>query len=156
MKKIFFLNFIIISIIINIFLNFNLNINSIFKFKKTIKNSEDNKHLTIGEATSKKYVINYIKKYKKLPTFYITKKKALYAGWNAKKGDLCKILPNKAIGGDRFYNHYKLLPNIKNRKWYEADINYNCGKRGSERLLYSSDGIIFITNDHYHSFNRYN
>lgn len=65
-------------------------------------------------------------------------------------------MPGKAIGGDRFGNQEKGLPDAPSRQWFEADINYNCGHRGSDRLLYSSDGLIYVTTDHYRSFQQAN
>jgi len=62
------------------------------------------------------------------------------------------VLPGRAIGGDRFSNRERRLPMQAGRQWYEADVNYNCGHRDADRLLYSSDGLIFLTTDHYRSF----
>ena len=56
------------------------------------------------------------------------------------------------IGGDRYYNDDLKLPNVIGRIWYEADINYNKGKRNKQRILYSNDGLIFATYDHYQTF----
>ncbi|MDR2225161.1 ribonuclease domain-containing protein [Providencia rettgeri] len=111
---------------------------------------------TIDQLTEQQNVVSYMQKYQKLPAFYITKKEARQAGWDAKKGNLCDVLPNRAIGGDRFSNREKSLPIADNRQWFEADINYRCGHRGADRLLYSSDGMIFVTNDHYKSFKQVN
>ncbi len=97
-----------------------------------------------------------MEKYQKLPAFYMTKKQAREAGWDAKKGNLCDVLPGRAIGGDRFSNREKSLPIAQGRQWFEADINYRCGHRGADRLLYSSDGMIFVTHDHYKSFTQVN
>ena len=44
------------------------------------------------------------------------------------------------------------LPQAKGRTWYEADINYTSGHRGTERVLYSNDGLVFVTYDHYQTF----
>lgn len=110
----------------------------------------------IDELTKQTNVVSYVQKHQKLPDFYITKKAARQAGWNPKLGNLCEVLPGKAIGGDRFLNREKQLPIAPNRQWYEADMNYNCGHRGSDRLLYSSDGMIYVTIDHYKSFQPVN
>ena len=69
-----------------------------------------------------------------------------------KKGNLDKVAKGKSIGGDRFGNYDKKLPEAKGRIWKECDINYEGGYRGSERIIYSSDGLIYYTNDHYNSF----
>ena len=60
--------------------------------------------------------------------------------------------PGYSIGGDKFGNYEGLLPDASGRKWYEADANYTVGPRGAERILYSSDGLVYYTNDHYQTF----
>ncbi|WP_420330261.1 ribonuclease domain-containing protein [Paenibacillus contaminans] len=102
--------------------------------------------------TGFKDVSDYIRKHNKLPANFITKKEAEKLGWEPAKGNLDKVAPGKSIGGDRFGNREGLLPNAKNRIWYEADINYKKGTRGADRILYSSDGLIYMTTDHYKSF----
>lgn len=97
-------------------------------------------------------VLAYLKKNNKLPPYYVKKQKAEQLGWNSREGNLCDISDYKAIGGDRFYNREKKLPEMKKRKWFEADINYRCGHRGSDRLLYSSDGLFYVSYDHYKTF----
>lgn len=89
----------------------------------------------------------WLKKYGKLPDYYITKEEAEKLGW--KKGkDLSKFAPGKMIGGDRYWNDKFILPEQKGRKWYECDINYVSGKRNSYRLFYSNDGLMFYSPDH--------
>ncbi|AXH64081.1 ribonuclease domain-containing protein [Providencia huaxiensis] len=110
----------------------------------------------IDKLTAQDNVVSFMEKYQKLPAFYMTKKQAREAGWDAKKGNLCDVLPGRAIGGDRFSNREKGLPIAQGRQWFEADINYRCGHRGADRLLYSSDGMIFVTHDHYKSFTQVN
>ncbi|PHM27417.1 ribonuclease [Xenorhabdus budapestensis] len=99
-------------------------------------------------------VADYVHQHNRLPDYYITKKQARRLGWDASKGNLCEILPGKAIGGDRFSNRENKLPNQRDRQWFEADVNYNCGRRGSNRLLYSNDGLIYLTLDHYKTFTK--
>ncbi|CDL79158.1 ribonuclease domain-containing protein [Xenorhabdus cabanillasii] len=99
-------------------------------------------------------VADYVRQHSRLPGYYITKKQARRFGWDARKGNLCEVLPGKAIGGDRFSNRENKLPNQKDRQWFEADVNYNCGRRGSNRLLYSNDGLIYLTLDHYKTFTK--
>ena len=89
--------------------------------------------------------------FKKLPAYYVLKKEAEKAKWK-KGGDLSKVLPGKMIGGDPFDNDEKKLPSAPGRIWYEADINYTRGKRNSHRIVYSNDGLIFVSYDHYHTF----
>ncbi|WP_369308687.1 ribonuclease domain-containing protein [Providencia rettgeri] len=121
-----------------------------------VTSRENNQPKPIDQLTEQQNVVSYIQKYQKLPAFYLTKKEARQAGWDAKKGNLCDVLPGRAIGGDRFSNREKSLPIAENRQWFEADINYRCGHRGADRLLYSSDGMIFVTHDHYKSFKQVN
>jgi guanyl-specific ribonuclease Sa len=56
------------------------------------------------------------------------------------------------IGGDIFYNAEGKLPTKYGRIWYEADINYTQGQRNIERIVYSNDGLIFVTYNHYETF----
>ena len=56
-----------------------------------------------------------------------------------------------SIGGDRFGNREGLLPDARSRQWYECDVNYEGGYRGAERLLFSNDGLIYYSGDHYGS-----
>ncbi len=87
--------------------------------------------------------------YDKLPDYYVTKEEAKRLGWKKK---LSKDLPGKMIGGDPYKNDDGKLPQTPNRVWREADINYVTGKRNRQRILYSNDGLMFVTYDHYHTF----
>jgi hypothetical protein len=104
--------------------------------------------------TSFHEVADYIKKYHRLPDNFVTKKDAGKLGWNPSKGNLWAVAPGKSIGGDVFRNREKKLPVKRGRIWYEADINYQGGKRGKDRILFSSDGLIYKTEDHYRTFTR--
>ena len=106
----------------------------------------------IDILTEEKKVTDYLKENGELPDYYITKKEAQKKGWVAKEGNLCEVLPGRAIGGDIFTNREKTLPVKNGRIWYEADINYNCGRRNAQRIVYSNDGLIFVTHDHYKNF----
>jgi guanyl-specific ribonuclease Sa len=105
-----------------------------------------------GTYTSRDEVALYIHTYGKLPSNYVTKKDAQAAGWDNKKGNLQDVLPGASIGGDRFGNYEGLLPEKKGRKYFECDIDYEGGYRGAKRIIYSNDGLIFYTEDHYESF----
>lgn len=109
---------------------------------------------SIEQLTQPKPVAKYLQAHHRLPDFYITKQQAREKGWDPKEGNLCKVLPGRAIGGDRFSNREGQLPQAKGRNWREADVNYRCGHRGSDRLLYSNDGLIYLTQDHYKHFIR--
>lgn len=109
---------------------------------------------SIEQLTQQDRVVNYVRRHQRLPDYYITKKQARRAGWDARAGNLCEVLPGHAIGGDRFANREKQLPERAKRIWREADINYRCGRRDADRLLYSNDGLIYITRDHYRNLTR--
>lgn len=51
-----------------------------------------------------------------------------------------------------FENRDGILPEKKNRLWYEADINYKGGYRNKQRVVFSNDGLVFVTYDHYKTF----
>ncbi len=120
----------------------------------SVSQPEPQRPLTIDEKTQANTVADYLQQHARLPDFYISKKEARAKGWNAKAGNLCDVLPGRAIGGDRFMNREKQLPEEAGRQWFEADVNYQCGHRGSDRLLYSNDGLIYLTTDHYRTMQR--
>ena len=86
-----------------------------------------------------------------LPDYYISKKDALTAGWKPGKWP-SNFVPGKTITGGVYKNRNEHLPQIPGRIWYEADINYIDGKRNTQRILWSNDGLIFVTYDHYETF----
>jgi ribonuclease T1 len=95
--------------------------------------------------------ITSLRKDMKLPQRYVTKREAERNGWRP-GDDLCRTSRGKAIGGDNFGNREGKLPRGNGRSWREADLDFNCGKRGAKRLVWSSDGLIYVTVDHYNSF----
>lgn len=94
----------------------------------------------------------YIKHYGGLPKNYLLKSEAKSKGWKRSRGNLRDVISNGTIGGDIFYNDNEKLPVTSGRIWYEADINYTGGFRNMHRILYSNDGLIFVTYDHYETF----
>lgn len=104
--------------------------------------------------TSFEDVAAYVKTHGQLPPNFIQKKDARMLGWNPSRGNLQRVAPCKSIGGDRFSNREKRLPVAPGRVWYEADIDYHGGRRGPKRLLYSSDGLLYRTVDHYQTFQK--
>lgn len=104
-----------------------------------------------GSYTSKEDVALYIHTYGRLPDNFITKKEAEALGWPG--GGLEKYAPGKCIGGDRFGNYEGLLPKKSGRTYTECDID-TLGKssRGAKRIVFSNDGLIYYTDDHYESF----
>ncbi|MBK8711467.1 MAG: ribonuclease [Niastella sp.] len=124
------------------------------KSKAGPANENNNTNSPIDELTSEAKVVGYIKFHGVLPPYYITKSAARRRGWNASSGNLCEVAPGKAIGGDIFTNRQALLPVKKGRAWYEADLDYNCGRRNAHRVLFSNDGLIFVTYDHYKTVDK--
>lgn len=110
--------------------------------------SEDGTYITRDE------VALYLHLYGRLPDNYITKKEAQDLGWDSKKGNLDQVAPGMSIGGGHFGNYEGLLPEKKGRKYYECDLEYEGGYRGAKRLIYSNDGLIFYTEDHYQTFEQ--
>jgi guanyl-specific ribonuclease Sa len=104
-----------------------------------------------GTYDSAKDVALYIHTYNKLPSNYITKKEAKSLGWSG--GSLEEYAPGKCIGGDRYGNYEGLLPEKKGRSYTECDIG-TLGKssRGAKRIVFSNDGLIYYTKDHYKTF----
>ena len=87
-----------------------------------------------------------------LPDYYVDTQTAYDAGWKTTVKKFSSLFPGKMLGGDVFANSAAKLPSAPGRVWYEADINYSGGKRNSERILYSNDGLMFATYDHYQTF----
>ena len=107
-----------------------------------------------GVYSTPELVAAYIHTFNKLPSNYITKNEATKLGWVSSKGNLWDVTDEMSIGGDKFGNREGLLPKKNGRQWYECDVNYYGGYRGSERILYSNDGLIYYTDDHYESFTQ--
>ena len=103
--------------------------------------------------TDKDHVAAYIHIYRKLPPNYITKAEARSLGWKD-KGTLDQVAPGKSIGGDRFSNYEKILPDAPGRSWKECDIDYVRGNRNAKRICFSNDGLIYYTSSHYQDFEK--
>lgn len=102
-----------------------------------------------GSYTTKEDVALYIHTYGKLPQNFITKKQARELGWSG--GSLEPYAPGMCIGGDRFGNYEGLLP--EGHSYTECDINtLGADSRGAERIIFSSNGLIYYTGDHYAHF----
>ena len=87
-----------------------------------------------------------------LPDSYITKNEARSIGWMQSLGNLDVVAPGKMLFGGRHMNSEGKLPSAPGRIWYEADINYAGGYRGHYRILFSNDGLIFVSYDHYKTY----
>jgi guanyl-specific ribonuclease Sa len=106
----------------------------------------------IYSITEETKIISYVKQNHELPDYYLTKNEAKKLGWNPSKGNLCDVLPGKAIGGDHFGNREGKLP--KGAQYFEADVNYKCGNRNSDRIIFTKNGEVYLTKNHYKSFEK--
>lgn len=86
-----------------------------------------------------------------LPDYYISSYAASLEGWKPSKWP-SNFVADRTITMGEYKNFNGHLPDSPGRKWFEADINYKTGKRNSERIVYSNDGLIFATYDHYKTF----
>lgn len=105
-----------------------------------------------GRYTSKEEVAAYLNTYGHLPDNYITKEEAKELGWNSKEGNLWEVAPGMSIGGDYFGNYEEILPEEEGRDYHEWDIDTDGSYRGAKRIVYSNDGLIYYTEDHYETF----
>lgn len=112
----------------------------------------EDKTETLAADQTPEQVADYLRTHGALPDYYLTKNEARDLGWISEKGNLWDVAEGRVIGGDRFGNREGLLPDKKGRRWYEADVGYQGGFRGAERLVFSDDGLIYYTDDHYDSF----
>lgn len=104
-----------------------------------------------GTYTSREDVALYIHQYGCLPSNFITKKEAEKLGWTG--GSLEPYAPGMCIGGSRFGNYEGLLPEKDGRTYTECDNDtLGAEKRGAKRIVFSNDGLIYYTEDHYESF----
>lgn len=128
-----------------------VSVNSEFKDENSRTSFNENGK-DISELTNETMVINYVKSHHELPDYYITKAEARQQGWQPSQGNLCDVLPGKAIGGDHFSNREKKFP--KGEQYFEADVNYNCGNRGADRIVFTKNGDVWLTHDHYKTFEK--
>lgn len=117
----------------------------------TVVSGETEELTEDGIYTGKEKVALYIHTYQKLPNNFITKAEAQSLGWPG--GSLLPYAPFSCIGGDKYSNYEGTLPKETGRQYYECDINtLGALQRGAERLVYSNDGLIYYTPDHYETF----
>ena len=104
-----------------------------------------------GVYTTKDDVALYLHTYGHLPSNFITKKEAEKLGWSG--GSLEPYAPGKCIGGSHFGNYEGMLPEKDGRSYTECDIDtLGADKRGAKRIVFSNDGLIYYTEDHYETF----
>ena len=94
----------------------------------------------------------WLKYFGELPDYYISEDKAKLLGWFNIYGNLDKVAPGKILSKGIYRNDDGVLPQKNNRIWYEADINYAGGYRNTQRIVFSNDGLVFVTYDHYKTF----
>ena len=105
-----------------------------------------------GIYTTRDEVAAYINEYGHLPSNFITKKEAKKLGWVSSEGNLDEVAPGMSIGGDYFGNYEGILPEADDRDYYECDIDFDGTYRNAKRIVFSNDGLIYYTEDHYESF----
>ena len=93
----------------------------------------------------------HLKNIGELPNYYISKTDAEQKGWKPGKWP-SNFIGNQLITGGIYYNDDGHLPVKNGRVWSEADINYKTGKRNNQRIVWSNDGLIFVSYDHYETF----
>ncbi len=105
-----------------------------------------------GWYDSKEDVALYIHLYGDLPDNYVSKDEAEDAGWSG--GNVERYTgEGTAIGGSRFGNREGLLPKAPGRTYTECDIDtVGESSRGAKRIVFSNDGLVYYTDDHYESF----
>jgi guanyl-specific ribonuclease Sa len=104
-----------------------------------------------GPIIEPQAIADYLFEYGELPGNFITKQEAKNLGWDG-YNYVSDVAPGMSIGGDYFGNYEGKLPRVKGRKYYEADCWYTGGKRKQYRIIYSNDGHVWYTEDHYNTF----
>ena len=105
-----------------------------------------------GPIIEPQRIADYLFEHGKLPENFITKQEAKDLGWDSSWNYVSDVAPGMSIGGDYFGNYEGKLPKIKGRKYYECDCWYTGGKRNAYRIIYSNDGHVWYTEDHYNTF----
>ena len=110
-----------------------------------------------GLYTTKDSVAAYLCKFDKLPANYVGKDKGIalyesktgnaFSKWNFNPWTTINVM----IGGDKFSNNEGLLPE---GSYHEADVEYSAKNRGTKRLVYQPDCVIYYTADHYETFTK--
>lgn len=110
------------------------------------------KEETAAPITEPQAIADYIFQHGCLPDNFITKAQAEALGWDKETNYVGDVAPGKSIGGDRFGNYEGLLPKASGRTYYEADCYYDGTERNGHRIVFSNDGLVYYTADHYESF----
>ena len=105
-----------------------------------------------GPIIEPQRIADYLFEHGELPENFITKEEAKELGWNSQYNYVSDVAPGKSIGGDYFGNYEERLPRVKGRKYYECDCWYTEGPRNEYRIIFSNDGHVWYTEDHYNTF----
>ena len=105
-----------------------------------------------GPIIEPQRIADYLFEHGKLPDNFLTKPEAKELGWDSRYNYVSDVAPGMSLGGDYFGNYQGKLPKAKGRKYYEADCYYTGGKRNESRIIYSNDGHVWYTDDHYKTF----
>ena len=105
-----------------------------------------------GPIIDPRSIADYIFAHGELPDNFITKKEARALGWDSRFNYVSDVAPGMSIGGDKFINYEGTLPTDRGIRYWEADCWYTGGRRGACRIIYSNDGRIWYTDDHYKTF----
>ena len=105
-----------------------------------------------GPIIEPQQIADYLFEHGELPENFITKQEAKDLGWDSYVNYVSDVAPGMSIGGDYFGNYEGKLPRVKGRKYYECDCWYTGGKRNQYRIIYSNDGHVWYTEDHYNTF----
>ncbi len=117
-----------------------------------------------GLYTTKDSVAAYLCKFDKLPSNYVGKNEGqslyesktgnTFSKWNFNPWTTIGVM----IGGDTFNNYANNPDNyhstLPEGDYREADVDYSAKNRGTKRLVYQSDCVIYYTADHYETFSR--
>lgn len=105
-----------------------------------------------GPIIEPQAIADYLFEHGELPDNFLTKEEAQALGWDSRYNYVSDVAPGMSLGGDYFGNYQGQLPKIKGRKYFEADCYYTEGKRNECRIIYSNDGYVWYTDDHYNTF----
>ena len=107
-----------------------------------------------GPIIDPQSIADYIFAHGELPDNFITKKEARRLGWDTAvvRNYVSDVAPGMSIGGDHFGNYEGRLPVEKGVEYREADCWYTGGRRNACRIIYSNQGRVWYTEDHYETF----
>ena len=105
-----------------------------------------------GPMAEAQRLADYLFEHGELPENFLTKQEAKDLGWQNGYRYVSDAAPGMSIGGEYYGNYEQKLPAVKGRKYYEADCYYQGGPRNEYRIVYSNDGHVWYTEDHYETF----